>query len=201
MSQSAYEPLTLRQWLFLTATLLALGWFAVSVLGASWANVLPGMCAIAISGWVSYAAYLQRIGRPMFSWGNRSRSVPGQPAKPQPRSPRSLPKSTGNLNARLSKGQGRMPSNRAPSPPPRTEIPDSVPVKAPPPPRPAWARSPAPIPSSESIPVRLLMQLDDLTHDRAVSERLVWQAQSRYPDQSVIWCAEKAIWDLERDRF
>ena len=40
-----------------------------------------------------------------------------------------------------------------------------------------------------------------LQGDRAAAQRLVERAQTRYPDRDVVWCYEKVIADLERDRF
>ncbi|GEM_PF-3164234 len=37
--------------------------------------------------------------------------------------------------------------------------------------------------------------------DRRAAERLVSQLQYKFPDKSENWCWEKAISDLERDRF
>jgi hypothetical protein len=36
--------------------------------------------------------------------------------------------------------------------------------------------------------------------DISTAERLVANCQHRYPDKSVLWCIEKTLWDLERDR-
>ncbi|MEM7770871.1 MAG: hypothetical protein AAGA75_28180 [Cyanobacteria bacterium P01_E01_bin.6] len=38
-------------------------------------------------------------------------------------------------------------------------------------------------------------------HDSAIVERLINDIQTRYPGKSPQWCWEKAIFDLERDRF
>jgi len=40
-----------------------------------------------------------------------------------------------------------------------------------------------------------------LNGDRAAAHRLVESVQQRYPDRPTAWCWEKAIFDLERDRF
>lgn len=52
-----------------------------------------------------------------------------------------------------------------------------------------------PKPALERRLVRLL------NGDRAAAQRLVESVQQRYPDRPVAWCWEKAIFDLERDRF
>jgi hypothetical protein len=37
--------------------------------------------------------------------------------------------------------------------------------------------------------------------NRAVAERLVDQVKLRHPNQSEQWCWEKAIYDIQRDRY
>jgi hypothetical protein len=51
------------------------------------------------------------------------------------------------------------------------------------------------------IPSHLLDRLDHLTHDSDVSKRLVKKVAERNPLKDGAWCAEKAIWELERDRY
>lgn len=51
------------------------------------------------------------------------------------------------------------------------------------------------------IPAHLLDRLDHLTHDSDVSKRLVKKVAERNPLKDGAWCAEKAIWELERDRY
>jgi len=115
--------------------------------------------------------------------------------KPQPQPKPKRPKLTENINSRLSTGKASVPTTAPRKPVP--EIPDTVPVKAPLPPRPKWfGKKPLP-----PIPGHLLFKLDDLTRSRAASERLVQQIQRVYPDKSPKWCAEKALWDLRRDRY
>jgi hypothetical protein len=43
--------------------------------------------------------------------------------------------------------------------------------------------------------------LDELTHNAETSHRLVAHMKSLHPDRSLKWCAEKAIYDIERDRM
>ncbi|MBD2258881.1 hypothetical protein [Pseudanabaena sp. FACHB-2040] len=50
------------------------------------------------------------------------------------------------------------------------------------------------------IPTSLLFKLDRYTYNRKLSERLVRQVAEKNPGKSGQWCAEKALWDLERDR-
>lgn len=48
---------------------------------------------------------------------------------------------------------------------------------------------------------KLRKQLLTLLHnDRAAADRLVTQVKRNHPDRSINWAAEKAIYDLERDR-
>jgi hypothetical protein len=47
----------------------------------------------------------------------------------------------------------------------------------------------------------MLLKLDRYTHSRETSERLVRQVAGNNPGKSGQWCAEKALWDLERDRY
>ncbi|MBD2259907.1 hypothetical protein [Pseudanabaena sp. FACHB-2040] len=88
------------------------------------------------------------------------------------------------------------PSATPPSdvPPPIAAVAATVP---PPPPRPVWYVEPPP---PFEIPASLLYKIDRYTHERAGSERLVQAVRGKNPDKSGKWCAEKALWDLERDR-
>jgi hypothetical protein len=45
-----------------------------------------------------------------------------------------------------------------------------------------------------------MSQLDRLTRDRRVSERLIERIEFNHPDRTRRWCVEKAIYDLQRDR-
>lgn len=42
--------------------------------------------------------------------------------------------------------------------------------------------------------------LDRLTRDRRLSERLVERIAFNHPNRDRRWCVEKAIYDLQRDR-
>ncbi|MGB3203270.1 MAG: hypothetical protein WBA99_20355 [Nodosilinea sp.] len=44
------------------------------------------------------------------------------------------------------------------------------------------------------------MKLDRYTYDRDISNRLVMNVAKKNPDKDGAWCAEKALWDIERDR-
>ncbi|MEM0981696.1 MAG: hypothetical protein AAGH78_15665 [Cyanobacteria bacterium P01_H01_bin.58] len=54
--------------------------------------------------------------------------------------------------------------------------------------------------AQKRIPSRLLRDLDKLTRDRRVSERLIERIEFNNPGRSKRWCVEKAIYDLQRDR-
>lgn len=59
-----------------------------------------------------------------------------------------------------------------------------------------------PLPVLTASPQALEQQLVYLLQgDRAAAHRLVASIRQRHPQESVQWCWEKAIWDLERDRF
>lgn len=60
--------------------------------------------------------------------------------------------------------------------------------------------SPANASPAFSIPVALLSKMDRYTYNRDTSERLVRQVAASHPGKTGAWCAEKALWDLERDR-
>ncbi len=45
-----------------------------------------------------------------------------------------------------------------------------------------------------------LKLLEVVQFDISTAERLVANCQHRYPDKSTLWCIEKTLWDLERDR-
>ncbi|WP_017652305.1 hypothetical protein [Fortiea contorta] len=56
-------------------------------------------------------------------------------------------------------------------------------------------------PGREKVNPRLWSQLITLVQgDTAVAARLIRYEQNRNPDRSRDWCAEKAIWQLQRDR-
>lgn len=54
--------------------------------------------------------------------------------------------------------------------------------------------------SSNTIPNHLMRELDRLTRDRRVSERLIDRIAFDHPGRSKRWCVEKAIYDIQRDR-
>lgn len=45
-----------------------------------------------------------------------------------------------------------------------------------------------------------MRQLDRLTKDRRVSERLLHRIEFNHPGRSKRWYVEKAIYDIQRDR-
>jgi hypothetical protein len=54
--------------------------------------------------------------------------------------------------------------------------------------------------STKAIPSHLMRELDRLTKDRRVSERLIERIEFNNPGRSKRWCIEKAIYDIQRDR-
>ena len=54
--------------------------------------------------------------------------------------------------------------------------------------------------STKVIPSHLMRELDRLTKDRRVSERLIERIEFNNPGRSRRWCVEKAIYDIQRDR-
>jgi len=77
-------------------------------------------------------------------------------------------------------------------------------TKQPPkPPAPKVLNVPKALPKRPPIeyPTRLMYRLDDLTGERAISERLVRKIALNHPERSGTWCVEKALWDLQRDRY
>ncbi|MBE9157682.1 hypothetical protein IQ265_12720 [Nodosilinea sp. LEGE 06152] len=51
------------------------------------------------------------------------------------------------------------------------------------------------------VPTALLLKLDRYTYDREISNRLVLKVANNNPGKDGHWCAEKALWDIERDRY
>lgn len=45
------------------------------------------------------------------------------------------------------------------------------------------------------------LRLTELTHSEQVSDRLICDNLKRNPDRDELWAAEKAIYDIERDRM
>lgn len=76
-------------------------------------------------------------------------------------------------------------------------------------PRPSPKRVPVPIPNhaqrpqakASAIPPGLIAKLNGYTYNPETSYRLVCQVAEKNPGKSPQWCAEKALWDLERDRY
>lgn len=50
------------------------------------------------------------------------------------------------------------------------------------------------------IPLDLHFRLIALTQDESLVKRLIQTLCTKYPDQTIEWCYEKAIYDLEKDR-
>lgn len=53
---------------------------------------------------------------------------------------------------------------------------------------------------ANAVPSHLMRKLDHLTRDPRVSERLIERIEFNNPGKSKRWCAEKAIYDIQRDR-
>jgi len=71
---------------------------------------------------------------------------------------------------------------------------------------PGSRRSPAPKPTPRSkdypkVSPRLWKKLVKLTRNEDTAQRLVRNLMIRHPDRSADWCCDKAIYDLERDRY
>ena len=54
--------------------------------------------------------------------------------------------------------------------------------------------------TSNAVPAHLMRELNRLTRDRRVSERLIQRIEFNNPGRSKRWCIEKAIYDIQRDR-
>ncbi len=52
----------------------------------------------------------------------------------------------------------------------------------------------------EIFPTRAFHQLHQLTHDAETAERLVKRLSEKHPGRDMLWCIQKAIYDIERDR-
>lgn len=97
----------------------------------------------------------------------------------------------------------KAPLPSAPPPPPPPSIHSKLnPVK--PPPAPVvpvqWGPTPIPPKAGIDVPERVLMKIDCYTYNRDISTRLVMNVAKKNPDKDGTWCAEKALWDIERDR-
>jgi hypothetical protein len=64
-------------------------------------------------------------------------------------------------------------------------------------PRSAWLEPK----QNKELPTALVLRLDELTHNADTSQRLIAHMRQLHPDRSLKWCAEKAIYDIERDRM
>ena len=47
---------------------------------------------------------------------------------------------------------------------------------------------------------RALSKLNELTHHPVVAQRLIDRVAEKNPGRTSLWCVEKAIYDIERDR-
>ncbi|MEL7354062.1 MAG: hypothetical protein AAFN38_21750 [Cyanobacteria bacterium J06560_5] len=59
-----------------------------------------------------------------------------------------------------------------------------------------WLNGQAKLPTAEAF-----TRLTELTRSEKVSNRLISNNLSRYPGRNRLWAAEKAIYDIERDRM
>lgn len=57
-----------------------------------------------------------------------------------------------------------------------------------------------PKPKPTQVKQSVLRKLNSLTHDPATSNRLVQSIKAKNPQKSLNWCAEQAVWNIERDR-
>ncbi|MBF2034519.1 MAG: hypothetical protein IGR92_03330 [Leptolyngbyaceae cyanobacterium T60_A2020_046] len=171
-----YEPLTRQQWLVYTAVTLACCLCLNRVFGVPWFYMYYLVTGILISGWVSYAAYLRSAGIPMFSRG-RPRQQPPRQFSRAPRTIQTTPRS------RMAKGKKGVIKKLSPFTPTYAN---------------AQQHSPPPLNAEEAA---LMRRLISLTHDTQTARRLALGVRSRHPGRSRVWQLEKAIADLERDRF
>lgn len=115
--------------------------------------------------------------------GGRAVNIPDDDPNPDQPPPPPRPKF---VQDDLAAGLAMQPRRRMPPP----EPPLMVPKEFPKPKRP-------PI----EFPTRLMYRLDDLTGEREISERLVRKVALNNPARNGQWCVEKALWDLQRDRY
>ena len=54
--------------------------------------------------------------------------------------------------------------------------------------------------SKETVSAHLVKKLDSLTHNRGITKRLIQNTKNKNPNRSRDWCADRAIWEIERDR-
>lgn len=140
-----------------------------------------------------------KVKRPFFSFGSKPAPVAQAQksvVRPRPQLQPQSPPSGINMVG------GKLVYRRSPVPAAKSAPPAAAAKPTPPPapsiiPLPKMSQVPPP---SLNIPVALLAKLDRYTYNRSTSERLVRQAAECNPGKSGQWCAEKALWDLERDR-
>ncbi|MEM6837679.1 MAG: hypothetical protein AAF609_12585 [Cyanobacteria bacterium P01_C01_bin.120] len=130
-----------------------------------------------------------RSKQPKYKPRNRPSAAPTPPETSTP--PPSLPTSPSGLKYGLRKPRSSTPPAKNYQPKNPTYIPRNRHKPTPQVPRP---------PAREAEPIGLILKLDQLTKDRATSERLIDRAVLRYPERSKQWCVEKVIFDLKRDR-
>ncbi len=53
---------------------------------------------------------------------------------------------------------------------------------------------------NEAFPAAAFHRLYQLTHNVEIAERLVQNLTEKHPNRDLLWCIQKAIYDIERDR-
>lgn len=150
------------------------------------ASLLAVLLWIVAGLWVRHHQRFKagQVKHPFLAFGRRisraSQPKPKGTVRPQP----SASVVSGTVAAR-SKTPPRRATKATSSPPP--SVPRSVSFSSAAPP-------------AFSIPATILSKMDRYTYNRATSERLVRQVAASNPGKTGAWCAEKALWDLERDR-
>jgi hypothetical protein len=149
------------------------------------AILLAGLFWVVVGLWVHHHQRFKagHVKHPFFAFGKRKSPVSQTPPKGtvRPQTPASAPSHTVGTRRKTSYQRA---SEARPKPP---AVPQSVPFSSPTPP-------------AFSIPATILSKMDRYTYNRDTSERLVRQVAASNPGKTGVWCAEKALWDLERDR-
>ncbi len=185
-----------------------------------WPYVMEHMGMVALISIVVFIVLYSRTratqqGKPWFSWGGKRKRVQPQPAylgavgtfrlrteNIKPRSPWLYPQSS-DVQPVISttSQQAKKVKPKAPvsQPKPATRSAPAVPTSK------ATAQKNKNQPPGRSVnrsaEYSALNKLIALTHSSDVADRLVDRVAEKNPDRSRLWCVDKAIWDIKRDRM
>ncbi len=147
--------------------------------------------AIAISSMVSLAMIVWEISENNKARNNKAGQISNPIPPPLPPASPSQPTASSGTYSKVYKQSRKVTPPSTPAQPVKSPIPDT------------FTPSPHPVVMPEQrIPSNTTVQrLLTLTNgDQRLARRLLQSVMDRHPDKSEVWCYEKVVYDLERDR-